>query len=254
MHTNRLQKTFLIVTIILIASKAFFSFGIFFYPLITADNNLKTTSSQLINLTNRYRINRGLKPLIPNARLTQAALNHGNDILAKGYFDHTSPDGRRFSDWIKDVNYKYFYVGENLAIDFEDDNQAFRAWVDSPEHLANLEKPQYQEIGIATVRGKMKGRDTIVMVQLFGSRVLGVSGDGSYTPTNNVVQNYFYPESTMDKYMEPVVLQKLNMINDFLLIIFVALTLITYKPRKSKNQPRIKSPITNLYQAKIFNE
>ncbi|MFA6918559.1 MAG: CAP domain-containing protein [Patescibacteria group bacterium] len=254
---DKLQKIFLVIVISLVAFKAIIGFGIFFYPLSTASNNIEVSSKELINLTNQYRINRGLKPLAQNPRLTQAALNHANDLLTKNYFDHTSPDGRKFSQWINDVNYKYFYVGENLAIDFDDDKRAFQAWVDSPEHLANLEKPQYQEIGIAVVKGEMKGQDTTVMVQMFGSRVMGANEENNYNfsgSSGSVAQNYFYPENGLEKYLEPKNLQKLNIINDFLLIIFIILVLIAYKPLKRKNQPSIKSPMTRRYQAKTFKE
>ncbi len=177
---NRIQKIFLVIgvstVIVLVAFKTFIGFSLFSYPTASAYNNSEVSANDLINLTNQYRVNRGLKPLTPNARLTQAALNHANDIISKDYFDHTSPDGKKFSDWIKEVNYNYFYVGENLAIDFDNDSRAFQAWVESPGHLANIEKPQYQEIGVATVRGKMKGRMTTIMVQMFGSRLLQPTG------------------------------------------------------------------------------
>lgn len=132
-------------------------------------------AARLVELTNEYRLESGLQPLTVNPRLTQAAVNKAKDILAKQYFNHTSPDGRKFSDWIKDVNYDYFYVGENLAIDFTKPQDIFTAWLNSPKHKENIIRPEFQEIGIADISGEFENHPTQIVVQLFGSRVLGVS-------------------------------------------------------------------------------
>lgn len=251
---NRRQKILLAITAIIIISKVILNLGIFFYPSISSDGHNTSSANTLIYLTNKHRLSRGLTPLTQNSRLTQAAINHANDIISKNYFEHTSPDGKKFSDWIKDMNYKYFYVGENLAIDFEDDNQVFQAWLESPAHRANIEKSQYQEIGIASVKGKINGRSTMVVVQLFGSRVLGTNEQNTDNQPSHIANNYFHPEQIIEKYFTSKNVRVLNIINDYLLIILLSLIFITYKPLKSKNQPIIKRPITKRYQAKTFKE
>src|SRR3989344_3203097 len=168
-----IKKILIVLALIAITSKIILVITIFLYPNIITADNIDVNARELISLTNDYRKSLGLNELQPNARLTQAAVNKARDLLNKQYFAHTSPDNKKFSDWIKEVGYKYFYVGENLAIDFNNNQDLFRAWLNSPTHKENIIKPQYQEIGLAVLEGKYNNQTTVVVVQLFGSRVLG---------------------------------------------------------------------------------
>lgn len=177
MH-NKTVKILFALAVGLIALKAGAGALVLYWPEATTALPLSGGSAgatELIRLTNEYRKESGLNPLTVNPRLTQAAVNKAKDILAKQYFNHTSPDGRKFSDWIKDVNYEYFYVGENLAIDFTKPQDVFTAWLNSPKHKENIIRPEFQEIGIADIGGQFEDHSTQIVVQLFGSRVLGVS-------------------------------------------------------------------------------
>lgn len=182
MH-NRAVKIIFFIAVGLIVAKAAAGALISYWPEAAdalALSGGQAGADKLIQLTNEYRRDNNLNTLTVNPRLTQAAVNKAKDILAKQYFSHTSPDGRKFSDWIKDVNYSYFYVGENLAIDFTNPQDVFAAWLNSPKHKENIVRPEFQEIGIADISGEFEGHQTQVVVQLFGSRVLGASE----TPTS----------------------------------------------------------------------
>ncbi len=124
----------------------------------------------LIELTNAERGREGLKALTFNPRLSIAAEKKGADMLAKGYFAHQSPDGRAPWDFIEDAGYVYLKAGENLAIDFAKPEDAVPAWMASPSHKANIMKADYEEIGIAEITGSYKGRETTVIVQMFGTK------------------------------------------------------------------------------------
>lgn len=154
--------------------------------------NSQPYSEAVIDLTNTHRKSLGLSDLTINPRLNQAAVNKANDMLKRGYFSHTSPDGQKFSQWIKDIDYEYFYVGENLAIDFDEPQEAFDAWLKSEKHRQNIERTEFQEIGVASLKGKFQNHETWVIVQLFGTRVLGENelslGSNSYS----LAGNYFY--------------------------------------------------------------
>jgi uncharacterized protein YkwD len=250
-----IKKTLLVICLLSLVAKAVFATAIFLYPIIiTEDSDINVSSIQLINTTNEYRQTLDLDTLKPNPRLTQAAVNKAYDLLTNQYFEHTSPDGKKFSQWIKDVNYNYFYVGENLAIDFDSNETIFQAWLDSPTHRENIIKPQYQEIGVAVVEGKYKNRQTVVVVQLFGSRVMGNGEPTSdeYEPLEDFTSNYFLEKNFLQKIISLNRLEKLNEWNNYLLIISMGLYLATYTPRKRRRN--IKQPIINRYQAKIFRE
>ena len=251
-----IKKILIITSLTLIAVKLIIIAAIFLYPNIIYTPDIEANAKKLIDMTNDYRESIGLSELKPNARLTQAATNKAYDLLINQYFSHTSPEGKRFSSWIKDVGYKYFYVGENLAIDFNNNENLFQAWLNSPSHKENIIKSQYQEIGVAVIQGKYKNRQTVVVVQLFGSRILGKneSLNGLYQPFSGLDDNYFSDENFWQKIAPLKNLEKLNEWNNYFLIIVMGLYLTTYKPVKRKNQINIKKPIINRYQAKIFRE
>lgn len=176
---QRLSKIALVIFIVLTISKVIFGIQNIYDP--TAKISDPASVKELIILTNQYRAANNLPLLQENVRLTQAALNKAEDMLSQGYFNHTSPAGKRFSTWIKEVNYQYFCVGENLAIDFPNANDAFNGWINSQTHLANIIRPEYREIGIASVSGFYAGRPTTIIVQLFGTRING-QAESSYVP------------------------------------------------------------------------
>ncbi len=125
---------------------------------------------RLIDLTNAERGRIGLRALTFNSKLSIAAEQKATDMLAKGYFDHQSPDGRAPWDFIESTGYIYLKAGENLAIDFPELSEVVPAWMASPTHKANIVKPDYEEIGIAHVQGNFNGRQTTVIVQMFGTK------------------------------------------------------------------------------------
>ncbi|MCJ7786991.1 CAP domain-containing protein [Patescibacteria group bacterium] len=127
------------------------------------------SSTSLIKLTNQGREALGFGPLTENSQLDKAASLKAQDMIAKDYFAHQSPEGKSPWYWIKSANYDYQYAGENLAIGFLDSEEVYQAWNDSPSHKANLFNPNYQDIGITVLKGDFQGNETYVVVQLFGS-------------------------------------------------------------------------------------
>ncbi|MFA5047750.1 MAG: CAP domain-containing protein [Patescibacteria group bacterium] len=250
---------FIIVALILIKITA--SVALYFYPKVISHDNIAVKSDEIIHLTNNYRQQNGLSVLQMNPRLTQAAVNKAKDLIAGQYFDHTSPQGKLFSDWIKEVDYKYFYVGENLAIDFTSSTAVFNAWLNSSKHKENLVKPQYEEIGVAVIKGKFKNRPTLVVVQLFGTRVLGqfesVSGDSDALASSSPVSstaNYFYYRTFWDKISSLEDVAGVDYWLNYILLIISCFCLIIYRPLAKSSQTNIKPPTANRYQAKTFKE
>lgn len=122
----------------------------------------------LLVATNKMRQDRGLAPLKLNATLSRAAKAKADDMFAKDYWAHTSPDGKEPWDFILASGYDYLYAGENLAVDFNKSNSVVDAWYDSPSHRTNLLNDKYSEIGFAVVDGELEGRKTTLVVQMFG--------------------------------------------------------------------------------------
>ncbi len=142
--------------------------GVFFY--IPFPQNLffaDVTKVDLTTLLNSERQQLGLNVLKENQKLDQAAALKAQDMVAKGYFAHQSPQGITPWYWFGQVGYSYTYAGENLAVGFIDSPEVFNAWMNSPEHKANMVNPHYTDVGTAVLSG-FQG-NSVVVVQLFGS-------------------------------------------------------------------------------------
>ncbi|PIP51520.1 hypothetical protein COZ61_01875 [Candidatus Berkelbacteria bacterium CG_4_8_14_3_um_filter_33_6] len=148
-----------------------------FILLILLISNYAYASSEtnrVYKLVNNLRLEKGKELLVVNEKLEKAAYLRVQDMFSKQYFDHFVINGLSPWDAIKVSGYDYNFAGENLAIGFTNEDNAFNAWVKSPTHYQNMLDSDYQEIGIAVVNGTMKGESKTLIVQLFAS-------DGSKT-------------------------------------------------------------------------
>lgn len=125
--------------------------------------------SLLGELTNKERQENQLATLTVNPVLSEAAELKAQDMATKGYFAHTSPEGKTPWYWIDLVGYKYDYAGENLAVNFTETENVTSAWMKSPTHKANIVKSAYTEMGSGMAVGTYKGRESVFVVQLYGN-------------------------------------------------------------------------------------
>ena len=88
-------------------------------------------------------------PLLLNANLERAALEHSRDMAAHNYMDHTGRDGSSPADRITRAGYKWRMVGENLASGVMTADEAVAGWLQSPHHCENLMTARFSEMGIA---------------------------------------------------------------------------------------------------------
>ena len=127
------------------------------------------TTQNIVNLTNRARLDAGLPELKLNNLLNQAAISKANDMLSKEYFAHESPTNVTPWYWFNQAGYNYAYAGENLAMDFFTSEDTMKAWLASASHKKNILNSSYKEIGIGIAKGEFKGASTIIVVQHFGA-------------------------------------------------------------------------------------
>ena len=146
--------------------------------VVAADIN----TVRLIELANQERVARGLNTLIVDSRLSIAAQNKGADMFAKQYWSHYGPNGETPWQFIKAAGYNYIYAGENLAKDFTSTDPIHTAWMNSPSHRDNIININYQHIGIAAVSGVFDGKETIIVVQMFGSEYVAPEPEPEPTP------------------------------------------------------------------------
>ncbi len=118
--------------------------------------NLPLVRAAVLCLVNTERAQNGRQPLQTNAQLEAAAESHGREMIADDYFDHISPSGITPVDRVRETGYipsseVGYVVGENLAwgtLTLSTPEAIVKAWIASPEHLANILETKYVETGI----------------------------------------------------------------------------------------------------------
>lgn len=126
------------------------------------------STSKVIELTNLERSKAGLGALKINQELSSAAQSKAADMIARSYWAHNTPDGKEPWIFISNAGYNYLHAGENLARDYSSAESAVSAWMKSESHRKNLLNPNYQDIGVAVIDGKINGAETTLVVQMFG--------------------------------------------------------------------------------------
>jgi uncharacterized protein YkwD len=128
----------------------------------------RASASALANATiclvNQERTRRGLRALRVNNRLSQAAVAHANDMVARGYFSHETAGGGSFVDRIVRTGYvpgnAFPSLGEDLAWGSGPLGSAraiVRGWMNSPGHRANILNRRFREAGIGIAFGAPGG-------------------------------------------------------------------------------------------------
>jgi len=148
--------------------------GVFFAFLLIASaspvNASEITAQKMVDLMNESRVEAGLEPLAVNEKLEQSAKAKADDMFAKQYFDHISPEGLTPWYWFGLSNYEYAFAAENLAIDFVTAEGAHNAFMKSTGHRENILGVDYKEIGIAVASGEFENKESIIIVEEFGSQ------------------------------------------------------------------------------------
>ena len=144
-------------------------------PSVNAENRsrLRTTSTAadaIVAAMNRERTSRGLRPLRLNERLSRAATDRIDDMFAKNYFAHVSPDGLQPFVWATQRGYRYRIIGENLALGFRG-TAVVDGWMRSPGHRENILQKRFDEVGIAVADGTpQRGYRGPLVVAMYGAR------------------------------------------------------------------------------------
>ncbi len=172
-NTKRIAQSMILLSIIGIASSFAFILTALASGIVPAD---------VIALANSARSKIGLSALAENAKLSEAAKNKADDMLKNDYFAHTSPKGIEPWYWMKQAGYRYQAAGENLAINYTDAKEQHDAWMKSATHRANIMNTRYREIGVAVVKGKIDGKESIVTVEFFGTPLSAVADQAVPVP------------------------------------------------------------------------
>lgn len=112
--------------------------------------------SQMLDLVNEERVKANLPALTLDEELTSVARRHSEDMFARSYFSHISPEGWTPFDRIRTANISFLVAGENLAL-AQSLPLAHEGLMNSPGHRANILRKAFGRIGIGVLDGGIYG-------------------------------------------------------------------------------------------------
>ncbi len=195
------------------------------------------TSTSLLNDTNAERQKDNEEPLRYNEQLSTAAYMKAEDMFKQQYWAHVAPDGTTPWAWFAKVGYDYAYAGENLAKNFPTASATTAAWMASPTHKANILDMHYTDVGFAVMDGVLGGKQTTLIVALYGQPVAAVAGA---TTTSTPSENAAVGDENLSlmarlgvafQSMAPAVLGSIIVL---LVVAFIALVAHTYRRQLPK--------------------
>ena len=148
--------------------------------------SLDFSQASLLNDTNSDRSLYHESNLSLNAQLNAAAQAKAEDMVSKNYWSHDSPTKKTPWDFINSSGYQFQAAGENLAYGFSNAAAILSAWMNSPEHRANILNSNYMNVGfgVAESPNYLNNGPSVVVVAEYGDPlVLAASTTSNPTVT-----------------------------------------------------------------------
>lgn len=125
--------------------------------LKSSSPSLTGLEQEMVAAVNAARQTRGLPSLEIDAELTLMAWERAQDMVARSYISHVTPEGETLRDRFRGLGWSTVWVGENIYLSTQPANQAVSrtmGWFlgDAP-HRANILNPNFNRIGIGVAQG-----------------------------------------------------------------------------------------------------
>ncbi|GIM87606.1 CAP domain-containing protein [Salinispora arenicola] len=117
-----------------------------------SNGDVSTEVSEVVRLTNAERAKAGCEALSINEKLMTAAQQHSQDQADHQDMSHTGSNGSNLGDRLKAVGYQFRVAAENVAWNQQSPEAVMNAWMNSPDHRANILNCSYTEIGVGVAR------------------------------------------------------------------------------------------------------
>jgi uncharacterized protein YkwD len=108
-------------------------------------------AAQVVALVNAHRAELGLVALVVSPTLDAAATWKARNMAAYGYMDHGDPgppQARTAAERLAACGYPQAEWGEDLASGYSTAQAVVAGWLSSPEHRANIERPEFRATGV----------------------------------------------------------------------------------------------------------
>jgi uncharacterized protein YkwD len=120
-------------------------------PVVTVSAET-AAAAEVLKLVNEERAKVGCSAVAANSALADLAQDFSEDMAARGFFDHTDPDGA--SPWDRAAKAGITSLGgENIARGQADAAAVMEAWMNSPGHKANILNCDFKTLGVGVQFG-----------------------------------------------------------------------------------------------------
>jgi uncharacterized protein YkwD len=145
--------------------------------LVPDAGNLEQIRAALDCLHDQIRTQNHLGTLSENTALDAAAAAHTDDMIARRYFEHETPEGGTFDQRILAAGYarkgQGWSLGENLIwaeSEIATPAALMNSWMNSEGHRENILNGAYRELGLAVRLGTPTGAPGVTVSAEFGAR------------------------------------------------------------------------------------
>jgi uncharacterized protein YkwD len=115
-------------------------------------------AAQVVTLVNAHRAQLGLQALVVSPTLSAAATWKARHMAAYRYMDHDDPGppaARTADERLAACGYPQAQWGEDLASGYASAQAVVDGWLSSPEHRANIERPEFRATGVGAAGAPM---------------------------------------------------------------------------------------------------
>ena len=107
----------------------------------------------IFHTTNALRAINGVSTLGYSATAADCVREHCEDMSARDYFSHDTPEGVTSAQRMKKSGISYITCGENLAAGYEDAFGMADGWYNSSGHRKNMLEKKFSFVGIGVAEG-----------------------------------------------------------------------------------------------------
>jgi len=120
----------------------------------------------MLEAVNRERSSHDLPPYRFDEALAAVARAHAQDMAARGYWSHVTPEGKTYRDRLRERELEPYWAGENYYYGFlpaKEIVETALAWfMDDPSHRDNILHESCTRVGIGIVEDA-QGAFTLVL-------------------------------------------------------------------------------------------
>lgn len=111
--------------------------------------------AEILETVNRLRADAGLQAVVLEPTLNAAAQAHAADMLARGFYDHRTPEGTTPRQRTAAAGYRDTrLIAENIAKGAFTPSEVVERWMNSPGHRQNILRPRAGEMGVGVAFGE----------------------------------------------------------------------------------------------------